>query len=528
MADFKDEDKIDDKNEDENDQQDESVSHTATTTTEDQEGEAGEDGNAQDEDNKEINKDNNQQSDGTDPQKDPKSGISELQDDQAEDAQDQIMEEDKEAADNLDQDKIEAGEGQEEFQEKSIIPADNAKDTEKSEEFAHMNENDSVEKATSAMDAISFENIGENHMDFSKDMSREKEKMKDPTEERKTLEQPLKPGDGSNEMADTMTSNLISRGNLSSFNTTDQADMERENISNLASSQDVDMDTMDTSEKEHAEHWRKLCSQTSEKSQYLTEQLRLIIEPTKVTRLRGDYSSGKRLNMRRIIPYIASNFRKDKIWLRRTRPAKRDCQIVIAVDDSSSMSDNRVKEMCFQSMGTICQAMSTLEVGKLAVVKFGAEAKVVLPFKDSFSATDGANILSKFSFAQTKTELLKLLNLSNNFFDLNNSRPLSKLLIILSDGKGVLNEGKTQVIEALRKTRLNGIFVVYVILESQENSESVLDIRTATFDKNNKLTMESYMDSFPFPFYMILRDIEKLPLILSDALRQWFELLSTS
>ena len=28
--------------------------------------------------------------------------------------------------------------------------------------------------------------------------------------------------------------------------------------------------------------------------------------------------------MKKIIPFIASNFRKDKIWLRRTEPAKRD------------------------------------------------------------------------------------------------------------------------------------------------------------------------------------------------------------
>lgn len=50
-----------------------------------------------------------------------------------------------------------------------------------------------------------------------------------------------------------------------------------------------------------------------------------------------------------VIPYIASQFRKDKIWLRRTKPSKREYQIVLAIDDSSSMADNHskeVKEMC--------------------------------------------------------------------------------------------------------------------------------------------------------------------------------------
>lgn len=60
---------------------------------------------------------------------------------------------------------------------------------------------------------------------------------------------------------------------------------------------------------------------------------------------RGDYRTGKRLNMRKVIPYIASQFRKDKIWLRRTKPSKRQYQVMIAVDDSSSMADNHSKQV---------------------------------------------------------------------------------------------------------------------------------------------------------------------------------------
>lgn len=60
---------------------------------------------------------------------------------------------------------------------------------------------------------------------------------------------------------------------------------------------------------------------------------------------RGDYRTGKRLNMRKVIPYIASQFRKDKIWLRRTKPSKRDYHICLAVDDSSSMVDNHSKQV---------------------------------------------------------------------------------------------------------------------------------------------------------------------------------------
>ena len=40
--------------------------------------------------------------------------------------------------------------------------------------------------------------------------------------------------------------------------------------------------------------------------------------------MKGDFKSGKRLNMKKIIPYIASNFRKDKIWLRRSELTNRN------------------------------------------------------------------------------------------------------------------------------------------------------------------------------------------------------------
>lgn len=49
--------------------------------------------------------------------------------------------------------------------------------------------------------------------------------------------------------------------------------------------------------------------------------------------------------MRKVIPYIASQFRKDKIWLRRTKPSKRQYQICLAIDDSASMVDNHSKQV---------------------------------------------------------------------------------------------------------------------------------------------------------------------------------------
>lgn len=60
---------------------------------------------------------------------------------------------------------------------------------------------------------------------------------------------------------------------------------------------------------------------------------------------RGDYRSGKRLNIRKLIAYVASNYRKNRIWLRRTKRHKRNYQLLIAVDDSKSMQHNNTRQV---------------------------------------------------------------------------------------------------------------------------------------------------------------------------------------
>lgn len=130
----------------------------------------------------------------------------------------------------------------------------------------------------------------------------------------------------------------------------------------------------DEVDKEASLAWRECEQVVSPLINELTAQLQLILEPTKTTKFKGifncflfiylillnliffpikktgDYKSGKRLNMRKIIPYIASQYRKDKIWLRRTKPSKREYQIMLALDDSGSMADNHSRKLAFESL----------------------------------------------------------------------------------------------------------------------------------------------------------------------------------
>jgi len=81
--------------------------------------------------------------------------------------------------------------------------------------------------------------------------------------------------------------------------------------------------------------------------------------------------------------------------------------------------------------------------------------------------------------------------------------------------------------KAVRFAHQANIFMVFVILDNPANKDSILDIRFPIFRPSKPPEIKSYMEQFPFPFYIILRDINALPQILSDALRQWFELVAS-
>ncbi|CAM8902221.1 unnamed protein product [Rhodiola kirilowii] len=214
--------------------------------------------------------------------------------------------------------------------------------------------------------------------------------------------------------------------------------------------------------------WRSYELRTTRLSQELAEQLRLVMEPTLASKLQGDYKTGKRINMKKVIPYIASQYRKDKIWLRRTRPNKRDYQVVIAVDDP-------------EALVTVCRAMSQLEVGSLAVTSFGKKGNVKLlhDFDQPFSGEAGVK---------------------------------KKLRRIVRD--------------AMSRRRL----IAFLLVDSPE--ESIMDLMEVSFEKEGSpsggMKMSKYLDSFPFPYYIVLKDMDSLPRTLADLMRQWFELMQQS
>ena len=116
---------------------------------------------------------------------------------------------------------------------------------------------------------------------------------------------------------------------------------------------------------------------------------------------------------------------------------------------------------------------------------------------------------------------------SRNSTGRHSTNEISQLVLIISDGRGVFNEGEQKTRDHIRRLRDNGIFIVFVIIDNPNHKDSIMDIKTPQF-VDGKVVMSSYMDHFPFSYYVVLRDINQMPHILGEALRQWFELVTSS
>ncbi|KAL0319420.1 UNVERIFIED_CONTAM: Midasin [Sesamum angustifolium] len=225
-----------------------------------------------------------------------------------------------------------------------------------------------------------------------------------------------------------------------------------------------------------------------------------------------------------VIPYVASHYRKDKIWMRRTRPNKRDYQVVIAVDDSRSMSEGRCGNFAMEALVTVCRAMSHLEVGNLAVASFGQQGNIKLlhDFDQPFTPQAGIKMISSLTFKQENTiadePMADLLKYLNSMLDAavmqarlpSGYNPLQQLVLIIADGR--FNE----------KEKLKACTGTF-----QQSTNLIMLSQEATV-QGKDIKFSKYLDSFPFPYYVVLKNIEALPRTLADLLRQWFELMQYS
>ena len=104
---------------------------------------------------------------------------------------------------------------------------------------------------------------------------------------------------------------------------------------------------------------------------------------------------------------MASNFRKNKIWLRRTMPDKRNYQIMIALDDSLSMKDQGVGYLALESLSVLGMALNKvrplfnlqLDISQMIIGKITNTLEILHNTEEQFSFAKCEQVSRSFSFA---------------------------------------------------------------------------------------------------------------------------------
>merc|ERR1712072_1669413 len=97
-----------------------------------------------------------------------------------------------------------------------------------------------------------------------------------------------------------------------------------------------------------------------------------------------------------------------------------------------------------------------------------------------------------------------------------------QLVIIVSDGRKSPAWGDLS--HWIRTAAQEHILLCFVIVDAEQQRDSILNVQLTSW-RNGQLSMSRWIDAFPFPYYLVLRELRALPQVLSDALRQWFEML---
>ncbi|GIX62214.1 midasin, putative [Babesia caballi] len=262
--------------------------------------------------------------------------------------------------------------------------------------------------------------------------------------------------------------------------------------------------------------WRQYRDATSAISTSLCEQMRMILEPSLKSSLQGDYKTGKRISIKKLMAFIASNYQRDKIWLRRSKPSKRDYRVVLAIDNSRSMAVSNAGGLALKAFACIYQAMSVLEVGDLSVCKFGGDVPELLLEMDG--GEDPSRVVAGMTFDEEshhshETGLPELLKYVLRYLERRSER--RKILVIISDGK--FNKEKAR--PWIQATISNQVVPLLVILDPNTSGhKSILQMKQVK-EIDGRLTVETFLSNFPFPYYAVIQNLDRLPNILSDLLR---------
>ncbi|KAF7703829.1 Midasin [Cucumispora dikerogammari] len=203
-------------------------------------------------------------------------------------------------------------------------------------------------------------------------------------------------------------------------------------------------------------------------------KLQAVLLDNKTTKYSGGFPTGKKLNIKKIIPFLASNFTQNKIWQRRINKNKKDYKFNIFIDNSFSMKENygdfitELFKLINEFMNSLFELAIEFEIYK---------------FSDDFEKMErNSNLLNFFDFSGTSTSL----NFISEFGD--------DLNVIFTDG----------IFQNLNVNSFNSLKTLLIIFDK---NESLKYLENVSFVEN-QIFKTLYLKTLPFKFCLIEEESE--------------------
>ncbi|KAL8429966.1 hypothetical protein ACSSS7_006238 [Eimeria intestinalis] len=308
--------------------------------------------------------------------------------------------------------------------------------------------------------------------------------------------------------------------------------------------------------------WHLLENRTAASAAALSESLRLVLQPTATGGWEGGYRSGKKLSLRRVLAFVASSQRDDRLWLRRRRPQGLQYRVLVGIDCSRSMQQLNAAASALEAVVLLAQTFNHLQIGTVSVCTFGGpKPEVCVHPTPQLSSADGQRLVQRCSFREEShkshevaiSDLLQLaiheLGKDSGSSSSSNS---NSMILILSDGRFNKEVTRPWVNAAIARRCIP----LLLILDPQQprgegtssaaanpaesataasaaadatqqapvvHSTSIFDLKQVQQQPGGGLQVTPYLQDFPFPYYAVVNDAQQLPSVLADVIRQWVE-----
>ena len=240
--------------------------------------------------------------------------------------------------------------------------------------------------------------------------------------------------------------------------------------------------------------------------------------------------------MKKIISFIASNYRQDKIWLRRTLPYNRDYYITISIDNSLSMKQNNIGYYALQSMLILVKSLQKVGIDNLSLFGITDDCVELYDYNTEKSMINNDKIKKIINYFKFNFESKNSFDFSMKNFLIKNIQKIESntlndrnklkynINFIISDGR--FNKNNVKGLTAIAKEK--GILYVFIIIDRYkfEDKNSILNTMTVKYDEKGEIEIEKYLADFPFQYYTVVQDIEDLPEVLKGILIKWIESVS--